>query len=105
MQLYRYLEINEKNKFNAKSTDLKVAQHENEYDLPFEIVELQLCKLFHCTPSQLRKEDYTQLLKLYALDNALEQYKNWSSDDKLPIPLKLHLEILKLEKALDKDAK
>lgn len=100
MQLYRYLEVNEKNKFNSKSTDVKVAKLENVYEIPFEYLELQLCKLFHCLPSQLRKEDYAQLTKLYAIDNALEQYKAWASDDKLPVSLKLHLEILKLEKAL-----
>lgn len=101
MQLYRYFEINEKNKFNSKSTDVKVAQLENDYTIPFEYLELQLCKLFHCLPSQLRKEDYSKLTQLYAIDNAIEQYKSWvNSDDKLPLPLKLHLEILKLEKAL-----
>jgi len=100
LQLYRYLEVNEKNKFNSKSTDVKVAKLNNDNNIPFEVIELQLCKLFSCTPSQLRKEDYTSLLKLHALDDALEQYKNWLNDDKMPVTLKLHLEILKLEKAL-----
>lgn len=102
MQLYKYLEIEEKNRFNSKSTDTRVKKLENQYQLPFEYVELQLCKLFHCLPSQLKNEDYPHLMKLLAMDNALETYKNWvNSDDKLPTPLKIHLEILKLEKALN----
>ena len=106
MQLYHYLEIQEKNKFNEKATDVKVAKIDNPYEMPFELLELNLCKLFHCLPSQLRNEDYSHLLKLYALDNAIEQYNSWQYDDKkLATSLKLHLEILKLEKALNENAK
>jgi hypothetical protein len=65
--------------------------------LPFEYIELKLCKLFGCLPSQLRNEDYSHLLKIMALDDATTQYQNWLQDDKLPVKLKLSLEILKLE--------
>lgn len=99
--MYRFLEIEEKNKFNAKSTDVRTAKLKQEYELPFAYVKLQLCKLFNCLPSELENEDYSELMLLLSLDNAIQQYQNWQYDDKkLATSLKLHLEILNLEKAL-----
>lgn len=101
MQLYRYLEVEEKNKFNSKSTDVKTARIQQEYSIPFEYTKLQLCKLFNCLPSQLENENFEELMMLMAVDNAINQYQNWvNSTEKLAIPLKLHLEILKLERHL-----
>lgn len=104
MQLYHYLEIEEKNKFNAKATDHKIKRFENQYSIPFQYVKLQLCKLFNCLPSELENENYSELMELLTIDNAIEVYKSWQYDEKkLPTHLKLHLEILKLEKALGLD--
>ena len=44
-------------------------------------------------------------MKLLAIDNAMNVYESWHYDQKLATPLKIHLEILKLEKALKEDAK
>lgn len=47
-------------------------------------------------------------MRLYSLDNALETYKSWVNGEdgkKLATPLRIHLEILKLEKALENYAK
>lgn len=103
MQLYRYLEIDEINRFNSKTTDrgAKVAPLKQTHELPFEYVELMLCKLFSCLPSQLEGEDYNHLMNLLAIDNALTQYENWQNDSKIHPRLKIKLEILKLERQLE----
>lgn len=102
MQVYRYLELEEKKKFQSKTTTGdKLKQFENTVDLPSEILELQLCKLFNCLPSDLDKESYSRLIKLFSVNNALDNYQNWQQNDKIPVHLKLSVEVLKLQKELE----
>lgn len=102
MQVYRYLELEEKKKFQSKTTTKdKLKQIENTVDLPNEVMELQLCKLFNCLPSDLDKEDYRRLIKLYSVNSALENYESWQHNDKIPLHLKLSVEVLKLQKELE----
>lgn len=63
---------------------------------------MQLCKLYHCTPSQLDKEDFSRVmlhLELNGALNKIEEYRN--KDAKRKVPLGIHVdvvwEIMKLE--------
>lgn len=102
MQLYKYLEIEEINKFQGRSTERndKVAVLKQENELPFEWLELQLCQLFHCLPSELASEDYNHLIKLLTLHNAFEEYQSWDKD-KGKARLELKKKIIKLEAQID----
>ena len=101
--MYRHLEVIERNKYNAHTTDSKdkLPEVENKYELPSEVIELQLCKLFNCLPSELDKEDYKRLMTLYAVDGAITKYQNMQNDgSKTPIRSRLMVEILKMERDL-----
>jgi hypothetical protein len=105
LQLYKYLEIEEINRFQGKSTERnsKVAVLEQTHELPFEWLELQLCELFNCLPSQLAHEDYNHLIKLLTLHNAFEEYQSWDKD-KGKARLELKKKILKLEAQIENNA-
>lgn len=105
--MYRHLEIIERNKYNAATTDSKdkLPEVENVYQLPDEVIELQLCELFHCLPSQLDKEDYQRMMTLLSVSNAINKYQNMLNDGKkTPIRSRLIVEILKMENELNKKA-
>lgn len=103
--MYRHLEVIERNKYNAQTTDSKdkLPEVANKYELPYEVIELQLCELFGCTPSQLDREDHARVMTLLSIKNALNKYESMLSDgSKIPIRSRLMVEILKMERDLNK---
>ena len=45
-------------------------------DLTDDVAELELCKLFHCTPSQLDREDWHRINRLGAIHNTMERWRS-----------------------------
>ena len=43
---------------------------------PWAFVELQLCKLYHCTPSQLDREDPIRILRGLYIENETARIEN-----------------------------
>jgi hypothetical protein len=52
--------------------------------LPPAIVEdyrdLELCRMYHCTPSELDREDAGRVLRHWAIDQAIERWRGMEAD-------------------------
>jgi len=45
-------------------------------DLRDDLAELELCRLFNCTPSQLDREDWHRVNRLALLHSTMEKWRN-----------------------------
>lgn len=42
--------------------------------------DLELCRLFYCTPSQLDREDANRVMRLWHIDRAIERWREMEAD-------------------------
>lgn len=74
----RFLEAVRANARNniVSSSDEKGQALVDVPEMPFEWLELQLCQMYHCTPSQLDKEDFDRLMAHMYLQNLYDKTHN-----------------------------
>lgn len=50
-------------------------------DAPFELIEMQLCREFHCLPDELERQDFAKMELFIEMMNLESQYRD--RDDRL----------------------
>lgn len=68
--------------------------------MPFEALIYHLTQLFHCTPSQILKEENDLMMNILTMHNLYQQVDEWRNDwkeKKLDAQMQIVLEIEKLK--------
>ncbi len=42
--------------------------------------DMELCRMYHCTPSELDREDASRVMRHYAIDQAIEKWRGMEAD-------------------------
>ncbi len=42
--------------------------------------DLELCRMYHCTPSQLDREDASRVMRHWHIDRAIERWREMEAD-------------------------